>query len=147
MISVDTNILFAALVEEADSHEEARGFLKKLAARRDVVISEFCLGELYRLLRNPILRTPACTAEEAVAIISHLRSHPHWRIVGFTDDSRALHDELWSQARAKGFAYRRIYDLRLALSLQRHGVKELATANLKDFQGLGFERVWNPLNE
>ena len=27
------------------------------------------------------------------------------------------------------------------------GVKELATTNVKDFQGFGFERVWNPLIE
>lgn len=145
MVSVDTNVLFAALVEEADSHEAARAFMQDLASRRDIVLSEFCLVELYRLLRNPLLREPPSTAEEAASIIQHFRRHPHWRIVGFTEDSRELHDELWSHARAKGFAYRRIYDLRLALSLQRHGVREFATANLKDFQGLGFGRVWNPL--
>jgi len=43
-----------------------------------------------------------------------------------------------------GFARRHIIDLRLALTLQHHGVTELATANVKDFEGLGFERVWNP---
>ena len=26
-----------------------------------------------------------------------------------------------------------------------HGVTEFATANVKDFQGFGFTRVWNPL--
>jgi hypothetical protein len=25
------------------------------------------------------------------------------------------------------------------------GVEDLATANVKDFEGLGFRRVWNPL--
>jgi hypothetical protein len=29
--------------------------------------------------------------------------------------------------------------------LIHHGVKTLATTNTKDFQELGFERVWNPL--
>jgi hypothetical protein len=40
---------------------------------------------------------------------------------------------------------RRIYDLRLGMSLVAQGVTELATVNLKDFEGIGFQRVWNPL--
>jgi hypothetical protein len=27
------------------------------------------------------------------------------------------------------------------------GVEDLATAHVKDFEGLGFRRVWNPLPE
>jgi hypothetical protein len=27
-----------------------------------------------------------------------------------------------------------------------HGVTRFATANMKDFQGLGFDQVWNPLS-
>ena len=40
---------------------------------------------------------------------------------------------------------RRIYDARLALCLLAHGVREFATVNVKDFAGLGFRRVFNPL--
>ena len=40
---------------------------------------------------------------------------------------------------------RRIYDARLAQSLRRQGVTELATGNVKDFQDFGFARVWNPV--
>ena len=36
-------------------------------------------------------------------------------------------------------------DARLALTLRHHGVTEFATANLKDFEGFGFAKVWNPL--
>ena len=43
------------------------------------------------------------------------------------------------------FARRRVYDARLALSLRRQGVTEFATANVKDFEGFGLARVWNPL--
>ena len=42
-------------------------------------------------------------------------------------------------------AYRRVYDHRLALTLCQHGVTEFATANVRDFEGLGLGRVWNPL--
>ena len=43
--------------------------------------------------------------------------------------------------------YRRIFDIRLALTLLHFGVTDFATTNLKDFEGLGFERIWNPLEE
>ena len=54
--------------------------------------------------------------------------------------------EVWSHAAAPGFARRRVYDTRLALTLRHHGITEFATANGKDFQGFGFTRVWNPLS-
>jgi hypothetical protein len=31
------------------------------------------------------------------------------------------------------------------LTLRRQGVTDFATANVKDFKGFGFRRVWNPL--
>jgi hypothetical protein len=34
----------------------------------------------------------------------------------------------------------------LALWLRRQGVTEFATANVKDFEGFGFDRVWNEPN-
>ncbi len=34
---------------------------------------------------------------------------------------------------------------RTALALQAFGVTEFATANIKDFEGLGFAKVWNPI--
>jgi len=42
-------------------------------------------------------------------------------------------------------AFRRIIDTRLGLTLLHHGVSEFATTNKKDFAGLGFQRLWNPL--
>lgn len=53
---------------------------------------------------------------------------------------------VWAHAARKGFARHRIFDVRLSLTLLHHGVTELATANVKDFEGFGFQRVWNPLN-
>ena len=46
-----------------------------------------------------------------------------------------------------GISYRRIFDIRLALTLLRFGVTDFATTNLKDFEGLGLERIFNPLEE
>lgn len=54
-------------------------------------------------------------------------------------------DAGWKIAGGKDFACRRILDVRLALTLQHHGVMEFAEGNARDFDGLGFRRVWNSL--
>jgi hypothetical protein len=53
-------------------------------------------------------------------------------------------DRVWQAAGQPGFARRRVFDARLGQTLLHHGVTELATANAKDFAGLGFERVFSP---
>ena len=45
------------------------------------------------------------------------------------------------------FAFRRLYDARATLTMTAQGVTEFATVNVKDYEGLGFRRVWNPLKE
>lgn len=145
MISIDTNILLYGFCEEAPFHEEAREFLSAMGAREDVGISEFVLSEFYLHLRSPSVLVKPLAAGEAVDIIERYRRHPRWRLFGFPPRSSALHATLWRAAAVPGFARRRIYDLRIALCLQAFGVREFATANGKDFEGAGFERVWNPL--
>ena len=39
----------------------------------------------------------------------------------------------------------RVYDARSALTITAQGVKDFATVNIKDYEGFGFRRVWNPL--
>ena len=48
---------------------------------------------------------------------------------------------------SKTFAFRRLYDTRSALTMISQGVTEFATVNVKDFEGVGFRRVWSPLGE
>jgi hypothetical protein len=55
--------------------------------------------------------------------------------------------EFWSFAQSPQFVCRRLFDVRTALVLIACGVDEFATANLKEFQGLGFKKVWNPLED
>ena len=145
MISVDTNILLYAYCEAAPKHSQAKAFLKSLANLEDVGLSEFVLSEFYLHLRNPaVLDTPLEPAE-AVEVIQTYRQHPKWRVLGFPPHSPVIHTSLWNAASATGFARRRIYDLRTALCLQAFGVTEFATSNVKDFEGCGFGKVWNPL--
>ena len=145
MLSIDTNILFHALNEDSPSHEQALSWLTSIAGDEDVAISELILAEFYRLLRNPAVLKHPLPAAEAVEVIQTYRMHPRWRLIGFPTESRPLHDALWQRARAKDFAFRKLDDARSALTMTAQGVTEFATANVKDFEGLGFRKVWNPL--
>lgn len=145
MLSVDTNILLHAFNEDSPSHAKAHAWLSSIPPQEEVAVSEFILAELYGLLRNPAVLRHPLAADEAVDVIQVYRRHPRWRLIGFTVESRPLHDALWDRARRKDFAFRRLYDARAALTMIAQGVTEFATANVKDFEGLGFRRVWNPL--
>lgn len=147
MISIDTNLLLPALESGNPHHEAAVAFLGSLMERDDVVISEFVLLELYNLLRNPAVLSKPLGAAEAEGVCSSFRNHPRWQVVGFPPNSRLFHDTFWSRLRESGFARRRAYDWRLALSLLQQGVTDFATVNLKDFRDFGFSKVWNPLEE
>jgi toxin-antitoxin system PIN domain toxin len=145
MLSIDTNLLFHAFNEDSPSHAAAYAWLGSLQGDDEVAISEFILAELYGLLRNPAVLKQPLDADEAVEVIETYRRHPRWRLIGFPVESRPLHDALWQKARRKDFAFRRLYDARSALTLTDQGVTEFATVNVKDFEGLGFRKVWNPL--
>ena len=145
MLSIDTNLLLYCYSEASPHHVGARQFIESLSGREDVALSEFILTEFYLLLRNPAVLAQPLTAPEAVAVIQSYRQHPRWKILGFPPTSRELHSDLWHRAAAPGIARRRIYDTRTALALRAFGVTEFATANVKDFEGLGFAKVWNPI--
>jgi uncharacterized protein len=145
MFSIDANILLYAFNEASPWHESALAWLTSIQREEDVAISEFILAEVHGLLRNPAVLRHPLDADEAVEVIQTYRRHPRWRLIGFPAESRALHDTLWQKARAKNFAFRRLYDTRTALSMTAQGVTDLATVNVKDFDGLGFCRIWNPL--
>ena len=143
MLSLYSNILFAALEATAPGHDRARGFLDAQRGNDALVVCELVLVELYLLLRNTAVVANPLPADMACRLCQTLRQHPKWRLV---ENARVM-DAVWDYAGRPAFARRRIIDVRLALTLQHHGVTEFATANTADFQDLGFARVWNPLSE
>lgn len=145
MISIDTNILFPAVDADQPLHAPAAEFLESLHVRRDVVISELVLLELYNLLRNAAVMQRPLSASTAVDVCESFRRHPHWQLIGLPPDSRQFHDAYWPKLRSRDFARRRAFDWRIALSLLQQGVTEFATVNVKDFNEFGFARVWNPM--
>lgn len=144
MISCDTNVLFAASDADNPRHRQALVFLQEHAVNPRFVICEQVLMELYCLLRNPAASQPPLPPAEATALAGSWRSNPAWRIVDVPGEARIM-DKIWPIAGRPGFAFRRIFDIRLALTLRHHGVTEFATCNTRDFANLGFTRVWDPL--
>lgn len=146
MTSCDTNVLFAACDADNPCHRQARAFFEAHRSNQNFVLAEQVLIELYVLLRNPVVSRPPLTADDAVATLGAFRSNPCWRIVDVPGDADSMH-ELWRLAAQPEFAYRRVFDVRLALTLRHHGVTEFATANTRDFADVKFARVWDPLHE
>lgn len=77
-------------------------------------------------------------------MIQAFRSNPAWRVLDVVLDSEIMQN-VWRHASDDTFAYRRVFDARLAETLRHHGVTDFATCNQKDFTGFGFDRVWNPI--
>lgn len=145
MTSIDANILLYSYCEASPQHSRALGFVQSLTGREDVALSEFVLSEVYLHLRNPAILIKPLAPAEAVAVIQTYRQHPRWRVLGFPPHGRDIHTALWKAAARAGFPRRRIFDIRTALCLRAFGVTEFATANVKDFETSGFDRVWNPV--
>jgi toxin-antitoxin system PIN domain toxin len=145
MMSCDTNVLFAVLDSESVHHHAAVAFLKGQKDSEQFGICELVLVELYGLLRNPTVSKRPQTGADAARIIQQFRSHPRWLVLDYPGAQSDIMPQLWALAAKSDFPYRRVYDARLALTLRHHGVTDFATCNVKDFQGFGFKRVWNPL--
>lgn len=141
MISIDTNLLLYSLNRDCPEHERARSFVQQCSGRSDVAIAELVLLELYVLLRNPAVVAHPLGAAEAAQACRPLRTHPRWALI----ENAPVMARVWEIAAAPECPRRRVFDARIGLTLLHHGVSELATRNVKDFEGLGFERVFDPL--
>ena len=141
MISIDTNVLLYSLNRTCPEHGAARAFVLALSDRPDVAIAELVLLELYVLLRNPAVLRKPLGAPEAAASCQAFRHHPRWALI----ETAEVMDRVWLAAARPGLARRHVFDARLAYTLLDNGVRELATRNRRDFEGFGFDRVFDPL--
>jgi toxin-antitoxin system PIN domain toxin len=143
MLSFDTNLVVYALNHEAQECEAAQDFFDQIRDRVDVVVCDLMLIEVYlKLCNKRILQNPL-SPREASSVCVSFRSNPKWHIV----ESAPVMKEVWEFAAKNNFAFRRIVDVRLALTLRHHGVTEFATSNAADFLDLGFEKLWNPIQD
>ncbi len=142
MISADTNLFIYAADPDSSRHAQALGFFEGLIDDDSFVLCELVMIELYMQLRNPAIFKKPYTAREAAGYCRELKSNPAWRTI---DYDPAVSRNLWEWAENKCPAYRQIIDARIGFVLRHHGVTRFATTNVKDFQGMGFKKVWNPL--
>ncbi len=141
MTSFDTNIAVYAANTAFPQHARAYSFIQKLGMQKDVVICELMLVELFLKLCNAKIFPTPLTPSQAHAHCQAFRSNQNWQLV----HSAPVMPEVWQATTTPGFAFRRIIDLRLGLTLLHHGVTHFATSNQKDFQDIGFNKVWNPI--
>lgn len=141
MISIDTNLLLYSLNRDCPEHAQARGFVQACADRSDVAIAELVLIELYVLLRNPAVVRRPLEPDEAATVCQPFRRHPRWALI----ENASVMPRVWEVAARPGIARHRVFDARIAFTLLHHGVRELATRNVKDFEEFGFDRVFDPV--
>lgn len=143
MLSADTNLFIYAADPDSPLHQKARAFFENLHDdKREFVLCELVLIEIYMLLRNPAVFTKPYSAKESADYCHALKQNPRWRCVDYVPE---VSFKLWQWAEETKSGFRKIIDARLALTLRHQGVTEFATVNVKDFKTFGFERVWNPL--
>lgn len=143
MISMDSNLLLYSLNPDSVWHEGSVSFLRQNLGIPTVrvAITDYVLVELYVLLRNPAVMAKALTARAARDLVT-----AYWDVPNVLRVENAnVMDEVWKLAGGRDFGRRRVFDARLALTLRQVGVTQFATAKVKDFEGWGFEKVWNPL--
>jgi predicted nucleic acid-binding protein len=141
MKSFDTNVVVHSANSDSPLYGPARSFLEAIAQERDVVISELMLVEVFlKLCNSRIFRHPM-TPAQAGKYCQALRANQNWMLV----EEATVMEDVWRWTQRRGFGFRRIIHVRLGLTLHHHGVTEFATTNIKDFQGMGFSKVWNPL--
>lgn len=142
-VSADTNLFIHAADPDSPQHTRAREFFDGAAAKdEEFVLCELVLLELYMQLRNAAIFVKSYSAAESAAFCLALKKNPAWRCV---DYDVAVSPKLWQWASSTRAGFHKVIDARLGLTLRHHGVTHFATANVKDFSSLGFDRVWNPL--
>jgi len=134
-------MLSTARRSASPQHDAAVSFIRSLAGRSDVAICELVLVELYLKLRNEKISSKPLTAASAAKVCQSYRNNRSWRLI----ESAPIMSTVWEQAAQNQFVFRRIIDVRLALTLRAHGVDEFANSNLRDFRNTGFKKLCNPL--
>lgn len=144
MHSIDTNILLYATNRDCPEHVSARALVDRaLAEPHQWIIADQVYFELYRLLRSRTVLSRPLSPGDATRVIEYYREHSGW--------GRCAWDiELFERIRmhlAQDTGGRIVFDVVLAATLHDAGVQRLYTRNTKDFEGLGWFGVENPIDE
>ena len=131
MISIDADILYAAVNRTSPNFAKARALVEELSRSTEVVITEQTLITLYSAI---VRKSP----DDASRVIRCLRGNPNWRIVD-TQSCRVLMNNIWQPVLARGEDFASIRRRRLVQTLRQNGVTRFYTDEPDAYQAIGFE--------
>lgn len=144
IVSLDTNILLYAVVEDCPEFPATRELVDGLLEQPEtVVIADQVWFELYRHLRNPRVVARPLAANEAASLIDWYRNRSGW---GRCAWDIGLFDQILPVLAAHHRAPRHVFDLVLAATLRDAGITRFYTRNARDFAQLDWFEIDNPID-
>ncbi len=142
---VDTNILLYAANRDAPEHIAAREFLLRAGAGPEPwYLTEGILYEFLRVATHPKVFSQPLTWQEAMEFIRRVVGHPCFRVLTAGEQHWSLLSELLSRlTHPSGNLF---FDIRTAVLMREHGVREIYTSDVDFLQFPGL-RVVNPIQQ
>ncbi len=144
LCSLDTNVLVYAANEDAAEHQPARELIAgALQEPSKWMLADQVLFELYQALRNPKILQNPLSAEASAEQLDFL--HKQSGFLRCCYDVRCWNSiyEILSRPETPR---QRTFDVVLGVTLARNGVTHFYTRNPKDFAGIEFKEVINPID-
>lgn len=143
MLAVDTNVLIAAAMEEAEGHAAALAWVEGLrGGSRPWFVTWAVVYELLRVITHPRVFSRPLRADQAWQFVEGLRASPSFGVLTATSrHADVLGDLLGEHPRLAGNI---MHDLHTVALMREYGVREIHTAD-KDFLQFRELRVVNPL--
>jgi len=140
---VDTNVLIAAAIEDADGHAAALAWVEEL--RRDArpwFVTWAIVYEMLRVTTHPRVFPHPLGVGDAWRFVERLHESPSFDVLTATDRHTAVLDDLVAEyPQLRGNV---LHDLHTVALMREHGVREIHTADA-DFRQFRELRVVNPL--
>lgn len=142
-VFVDTNVLIYATLSNDPRFTRAREILLgNKEDRQERFISVQNLGEMYPNLTGPKMDIPD-TPEQARRKIEAVGALPHVTVLPLTQDIVTLALEFCEQY---GRTKQDYFDMQIAASMKRHGIRKIYTENTADFAWIEEITAENPFS-
>jgi predicted nucleic acid-binding protein len=140
---LDTNVLVYAHVAALPEHAAVREFLAGQLARRDITlfVTSSVLHEFVHVVTDPRRFEPPVTMSEALALARLYLGRANVACV--PTDAQAL-AETFDLVERHRLGRKRLADTLLAVTLLRHGVRQLVTCNRADFEVFSSLQLLDP---
>jgi toxin-antitoxin system PIN domain toxin len=140
---VDTNILLYAANRDAAEHTVAREFLLRVGTGPDQwYLTEGILYEFLRVATHPKVFAQPLTWQEAIEFIRRLVDNPRFRVLAAGEQHWSLLGELLAHlTHPSGNLF---FDIRTAVLMREHGVREIYTSDVDFLQFPGLKAI-NPM--